>query len=998
MAWQQDGDVSLDDCNNQRKCLLPDAPGSIGTHESPPSVVYDRGDENQLNFSRHKRTGMDPDKPKSPLERGATGDLVSHTGTNPDLVITPVRHERQNISTNDLHGEPESLDLEAALIDALYKKPSKRAGDPEEFLPFDELEKIISRENVRKELQRLGMEGDLDAKARSIWDMHACLSPRRENEMRRSSTCQRTTRRKIFAILLRLSSARYIDDFIDAGLFDRDLPFTFEFNASNKVHKARVTTECNGVTTPVHVFDMRDREVWSRLVLDGFARLQWQFLAPFFNIRGTSLGKPVYHVLDDKEILPFIDDNEDDPASTRYGNAKVWSVRIHPAHHDGCQDVVSFASTYAGMQHHLIALTKGNPPLAIKRLKLAPNSQDKFRNEVSVLEHITDHRHVIKLLMTYSYRGEYHLVFPLADGNLVEFWKTEFPDPMMPSRNYDFAVWFSEQCLGIAQGLDHIHNPGSMHAKASRLHGRHGDLKPPNILFWKNYQDGSKGFSNLGHFKICDMGLAEFHHTCSMDVTTTDLGRTRTYRAPEIDVTDSVSSSYDIWALGCLLLEFVAWYLGGWDEISWFIERRCQDDQPLTPTVQEDTFFNLTTVEGNPNKKSAIMKQSVCDEFNRLREHDRCSDYIIDFLDFVQDCLLRMHPEKRAKTDHILKKLSELHDKCKANAEYCTARSSTPLARADTELSQLDPTKPSSSQPRRINRDLPSDDISNADTKEEARKLELPPHANVKNGSQIDHSSDSGATEVRRGILKREGHLQEAQDTDGHSASSQQERVLPTYKKEETGSTVPSTPFTGSFGDPDGLHSVDEAHNSPMTTQPLDGSLILNDAEIPIPVSPSKTPQVSDSSNAVSETEATRLAAVPNAKSDPEVRVANSQISGNWVGEDPNSASLETEAIAVGPTLDKPASVAPSSAPVPQAQSPQPNDNIAMRPRTPSSAFLQRLKTLNPFKRTRESSRPSSQKSVSTTSYEKRRPANRQPRRWRSGLLHWPTRHSVPGN
>jgi serine/threonine protein kinase len=178
-----------------------------------------------------------------------------------------------------------------------------------------------------------------------------------------------------------------------------------------------------------------------------------------------------------------------------------------------------------------------------------------------------DHVHLIKLLVTFSWREQFYLLFPWADGNLLDFWQM-FPQPSSPERDRNMAVWFSEQCLGIVQGLEMIHMADSPSTEdltkvsGHQLHGRHGDLKPENILWFKPYQDTHR--NHFGVLKISDFGLTRFHRTRSKSHFES-VAVSRTYRPPEYDIVKMVSQSYDIWTLGCVLLEFVTWYLYGWE-------------------------------------------------------------------------------------------------------------------------------------------------------------------------------------------------------------------------------------------------------------------------------------------------------------------------------------------------------------------------------------------------------------------------------------------------
>jgi serine/threonine protein kinase len=256
-----------------------------------------------------------------------------------------------------------------------------------------------------------------------------------------------------------------------------------------------------------------------------------------------------------------------------------------------------------------------NPSYAVKRLR--HNNLDAFNAEVSNLKRFSakDHLHLIRLLITFSWRDQYYLLFPWADGNLLDFWKAH-PKAVFPKRDYLLAWWFSKQCLGIAEGLKMIHTadrPGSTstgHVPAHQIYGRHGDLKPENILWFKAYQDAEES-SFMGLLKISDFGLTRFHRTVSKShVDAKSIGISATYRAPEYDIAKVVSQSYDIWTLGCVLLEFVTWYLLGWEEVEVFCRKRMADNES---EIWEDDFFNFVNIpDGNGNLSTgARAKRSV---------------------------------------------------------------------------------------------------------------------------------------------------------------------------------------------------------------------------------------------------------------------------------------------------------------------------------------------------------------------------------------------------
>src|ERR1700733_10792069 len=99
--------------------------------------------------------------------------------------------------------------------------------------------------------------------------------------------------------------------------------------------------------------------------------------------------------------------------------------------------------------------TDENPYFAVK--EIYSRDRAEYRKEVECLEKFSGankgHPHLIRLILTYNHMDKYYLVFPWANGNLREFWKSK-PNPDHPP---DHVRWLSSQCRGIAAGLRKIH-------------------------------------------------------------------------------------------------------------------------------------------------------------------------------------------------------------------------------------------------------------------------------------------------------------------------------------------------------------------------------------------------------------------------------------------------------------------------------------------------------------------------------------------------------------
>lgn len=402
--------------------------------------------------------------------------------------------------------------------------------------------------------------------------------------------------RKIFATLLLIKKPIAIIDFIGAGLTDDHLPLqSISFN----------TEDGKG---PVDVLCSRDRlehsppnpcsscrRHCSLALANLFEDRQWEMLAPVFEVEED--GKSNHYILHDRVILPFTYCRH----ACRGSRGEILKVKIHADHHnfhnfETSPDSGSFFSSTAG---------KDTPFFAVKKLA----GGEDFGQERSVLKRIDD-QHVITLLATYEHRGYHHLVMPWAECNLEDFWSEKMPDP---PRDSQILHWMARQCLGVAKGLSkvqhHLTNsvsslhgsslpipqrstraPGlstpvstpSVTFSASKkfrvpshaLHkffGRHGDIKPQNLLWFP-------GTTDLGIVKISDFGEGEFNKSQSAHRSTDSISYTPSYRPPECDdpagEVEIHSATFDTWSLGCLYLEFITWYIGGWQFVLEFERSR----------------------------------------------------------------------------------------------------------------------------------------------------------------------------------------------------------------------------------------------------------------------------------------------------------------------------------------------------------------------------------------------------------------------------------------
>ena len=237
----------------------------------------------------------------------------------------------------------------------------------------------------------------------------------------------------------------------------------------------------------------------------------------------------------------------------------------------------------------------------------------KFKNEADMLKNFgRGSTHSVRLLATIVQRGVrdvYSLLFPWAETDLLGYWQEE-----EKPGNHDQFVWISEQCHGLAKALADIHNPPDLYDKdGKKLFGRHGDIKPENILWFKQDEGGTLALS--------DMGLTEVHKDSSRsNIPGYDIPTTLTYRPPECDMAGEegyISRSFDIWTLGCVFLEYIVWMLEGSDGVQCFKFERFSK---YITNVEANIFFDVMRVEGPEDKYAFKVKDSVTEVSEQLEK------------------------------------------------------------------------------------------------------------------------------------------------------------------------------------------------------------------------------------------------------------------------------------------------------------------------------------------------------------------------------------------
>ncbi|KAI0548860.1 kinase-like domain-containing protein [Xylaria curta] len=323
---------------------------------------------------------------------------------------------------------------------------------------------------------------------------------------------------------------------------------------------------------------------WQRRTVTSFYDNQWFFLSPVFR------KNQFYYDLPGQHHMPFL--KRIVKGGGNYG--EVTQCILHRDHLD--------------MDIEVTCNEKHHPIVAIKELKKHHHwSNEEFRDhakkEADVLKLMRrfPHDHFIKIIAYYEMNERKFSLFPWAEyGNLQQYWDNE-----TPSQDEAYLKWVPSQLMGLAGAIQQLHEKG----------GRHGDIKPQNILCF-NYRSARANNYSI-RLVIADLGLAKVHDQATLlrsGVTTTK-NHTVMYSAPEAELDlEPRSRLYDIWSIGCTYLEFVIWLLWGKSELGRF-------QQEVGGLGHRGTFYDIQPGQRPPARVHPTVNKWI----EHIQIDPRCS-------------------------------------------------------------------------------------------------------------------------------------------------------------------------------------------------------------------------------------------------------------------------------------------------------------------------------------------------------------------------------------
>jgi serine/threonine protein kinase len=260
------------------------------------------------------------------------------------------------------------------------------------------------------------------------------------------------------------------------------------------------------------------------------------------------------------------------------------------------------------------------------------------------------------MIKAYKHGNTFNLIFPLAKTNLDHLLRDpalDFSDSVqgpVESR----SAW--KQLLGIATALGKIGGPKGTesifgHIAQQQFQGVHFDLKPANILI-----------DDDNNWVISDFGQATFRSTSESSSRVVNQGGTDAYAPPEIDNLDAqFSRRYDVWSLGCIMLEVTAFVVLGYDGL-----RGCEQwkglDQIRCTTAprsrrQDNRFFCQESYQGEYKVKKEITDfMEFLTAAECLQHQQKSKVFVENILDLIRK-MLEPEAEDRIEIGEVIRLL-----------------------------------------------------------------------------------------------------------------------------------------------------------------------------------------------------------------------------------------------------------------------------------------------------------------------------------------------------
>ncbi|KAI0099092.1 kinase-like domain-containing protein [Nemania sp. FL0031] len=432
---------------------------------------------------------------------------------------------------------------------------------------------------------------------------------------------------QVFATLKSMDHLKRLPYFIREGVSDQELPLDDDYYTKSKK------------PFPEYLLDKGARHAFC-------SQQYWMFI-PFFDYQSGPQDLNWTHVLPYYEIAPTRASMESYRVFGSYGS--MSKILIHPHCH--------------ALRDAFDALQEPDEPIFFALKRSFTNNQDDFRKEVEMLQRFksTKHPHIVTLVAAFMNVGNF-IIFPWATHNLHMYWRDLRPKP--DAGNVELVRWICHQAFMLAEAVSRIHEVPENNEipEDERSYGRHGDLKPWNILWYKSRQ----GFGKL---VIADIGLANTNRFNNITYIPREhfeqLAKMK-YRPPEFDyANDLMGRTVDIWALGCTFFEILLWLNKDYREL---VYMETELSAPSIHGSKNCAYYEWVYVQ-EADFYAVRLKETVMEYIYTLRKD--CSQFTQDFLDIIEYQMLIIDHNERISAGKLLQKMKALHSKCIDDQAYC---------------------------------------------------------------------------------------------------------------------------------------------------------------------------------------------------------------------------------------------------------------------------------------------------------------------------------------
>jgi serine/threonine protein kinase len=279
-----------------------------------------------------------------------------------------------------------------------------------------------------------------------------------------------------------------------------------------------------------------------------------------------------------------------------------------------------------------------NVEVQIVRKRLKSKLSTAVAREKKCLRLLNQLRHpnIIKLLGSYTYRGEFYLMFPYIDMDLECFFETK---GRFGEFRYDFTFYSALRGLSSALSKTHrLHLNQEDHQVGFEAIGYHHDLRPKNVLVSKDT------------FILADFGLSDLKPADAQSQTPPKamLGD---YLAPECWIEhierEDVGRSIDVWAFGCLLADVATYMRKGTAGIQEFARKRRTPGR--LPRWEDSVFY----------RSDGYVKDEVSAWLKALPHDNSGRDLILPLVELSLSALIQ-DPGHRPKITKVYETLTFL--------------------------------------------------------------------------------------------------------------------------------------------------------------------------------------------------------------------------------------------------------------------------------------------------------------------------------------------------